>query len=310
MSSQTNQQNSDTCDNKSENSANSSGENVEEHSKDNEPDGEKSEGDKSAEAVTDLGAEDQMETEESKPDERTSVEPSNDSEEIGSETVPLGTQDATVTSSSPEKAEKPLLEQFHQSPEGGKAEPQTLSHQSPEGVKTEPQAIQSHQSPEGGKAEPKASQSHQSPEGGKAEPKASQSHQSPEGGKAEPQAMQSHQSPEVDKAEPQAMQSHQSPEGGKTESQAKFKTPSPPPATSSQSTPLSSQARRMKLLQESLSKLKGMKPKLSGTPHNTIDLDEGTEPSPEEKGMAKLMMRFVKHTRHVTPKQKKEVQVK
>ncbi|XP_071485774.1 claspin-like [Diadema antillarum] len=84
------------------------------------------------------------------------------------------------------------------------------------------------------------------------------------------------------------------------------------PSTASPSlppTPSSSQSRRMQLLQESLKKLKGLKPKLSGGPQATIDLDEGAEPTAEEKGVAKLMKRFVKHTAHVKPTQVKEVQI-
>ncbi|XP_063958492.1 claspin-like [Lytechinus pictus] len=86
-----------------------------------------------------------------------------------------------------------------------------------------------------------------------------------------------------------------------------FKTP--PPTTSTQPDPQSSQARRLQRLQESLNRLKGAQPKLSGGPKITIDLDEGKEPSAEEKGIFKLMKRFVKHTKHVKKTHQKDVQV-
>lgn len=87
-----------------------------------------------------------------------------------------------------------------------------------------------------------------------------------------------------------------------------FKTP--PPTTSTQPDPQSSQARRMKRLQDSLIRLKGVQPKLSGGPKITIDLEEGGEPSAEEKGVVKLKNRFVQHTKHIKVTHQKDVQVK
>lgn len=87
-----------------------------------------------------------------------------------------------------------------------------------------------------------------------------------------------------------------------------FKTP--PPTTSTQPDPQSSQARRMKRLQDSLIRLKGVQPKLSGGPKITIDLEEGEEPSAEEKGVVKLKNRFVQHTKHIKVTHQKDVQVK
>eukprot|EP00057_Strongylocentrotus_purpuratus_P008063 XP_011662537.1 PREDICTED: claspin [Strongylocentrotus purpuratus] len=86
-----------------------------------------------------------------------------------------------------------------------------------------------------------------------------------------------------------------------------FKTP--PPTTSTQPDPMSSQARRMKRLQDSLIRLKGVQPKLSGGPKITIDLEEGGEPSAEEKGVVKLKNRFVQHTKHIKVTHQKDVQV-
>lgn len=127
---------------------------------------------------------------------------------------------------------------------------------------------------------------------------------------------QQHSPPKEDNSVPKSSQ--HSPRGGEYNGTQAFKTPSPTTANAAaaaggfsgtQSDLQSSQARRMKLLQDSLSRLKGMQPKLSGSPKLTIDLDEGEELSPQQKGMEKLMQRYVSHTRHIKTATPKEVKV-